>query len=91
MSIIIVAPAIDIRYPAIFNPNVASFWSPKLNAFLVIVLASYINITPIRANMLPTNLIIISHFFVPFVKKILPYTYIQKFVLVLIQLNLVFV
>lgn len=40
------APSIENRKPNILNPIEASFWSPKLNSFLVSILASNIQTTP---------------------------------------------
>jgi len=50
------------KNPASFNPNVASFWSPNPNVFFVIGLASYINITPHIAKIIPN---INKNFIVP--------------------------
>lgn len=48
--------------PVIFNPNVPSFWSPKLKAFFVICLASNINITPTMIISVPNSFIFYSPF-----------------------------
>ena len=48
-----IAPITIIKNPVTFSPSAPSFWSPKLNIFFVIGLASYISITPTVAITIP--------------------------------------
>lgn len=59
MNNIISIPIMLIIHPNIFNPFVASFWSPKPNIFFAIIRASYTKITPINTIITAINFIII--------------------------------
>ena len=49
--------------PSIFRPPVASFWSPNPNIFFVMILASYISVTPANAITTAINFITASNIF----------------------------
>ena len=50
------APMIANTKPNIFSPILPSFWSPKLNIFFVMTLASKIKTTPSTTNIKPVNI-----------------------------------